>query len=146
MGAIHLTLVAIIVLMLSQVAKGAEYVASIERFGPTLSGYIEYVEEHADADEQSNALSYLQGLRHMWVFTFAAEGFKEAELLNEDITYDDMLLVAAQCVDKTPDLVLYEDLLLAEMKPNSDDEFLVAAVHDVLLVKCREWLRTQESM
>ena len=146
MRIIHLTLVAIILFGLSQIAKGAEYVASIERFGPTLSGYVEYVEEHANADEQANALSYLQGLRHMWVFTFAVEGFNKAQEVNDTITYDDMLLVAAQCVDTTPDLVLYQDLLLEEMKPALGDNFLVVAVHDILLRECRDWLRTQESM
>ena len=135
-----------VLLIISTKSYGADLEHDIKRYGPTLSGYVEYVEDIADAEMQANALSYLQGLRHMWVFTFASDGYTEAQELDADITYDEMLVVAAQCVDETPDLVLYQDLLSEEMKPSQQDEFLVVAVHDILLENCRTWLRTQESM
>ncbi len=144
MKMIHLALVGLILFGLAHVARGAEYVEDITTYGPTLSTYVEYVENIANAEEQGNALSYLQGLRHMWIFTFAVEGFDKAEEEQPGmVTYDDMLRVSAQCVATTPDLVLYDDLLREEMKPRAGDNYLVIIVHDVLLLACRKWLKSK---
>ncbi len=145
MKMIHLVLVGLILVGFALVARGADYVEDITTYGPTLTGYVEYVENIANAEEQGNALSYLQGLRHMWIFTFAVEGFKEAEeTLPGAVSYEDMLQVAAQCVDETTDLVLYDDLRLLEMSPEHGDNYFVVETHDVLLLQCRKWLRNRD--
>ena len=144
MKMIHLTLVGLILFGLAHIARGADYVEDITTYGPTLSHYVDYVENIANAGERGNALSYLQGLRHMWIFTFAVEGYEKAQDENADLSYEDMLRISAQCVNETTDLVLYDDLLREEMKPEAGDNYLVIIVHDVLLLQCRQWLKSGE--
>ena len=144
MKMIHLALVGLILFGLAHIARGADYVEDLTQYGPTLGRYVEYVETIADPQEKANALSYLQGLRHMWMYTFSIEGWNNAEEVNPDITFGEMLAVTIECIKETPDLVLYDDLRLREMKPSQSDQYLAVVVHDVLLTKCQQWLKSQK--
>ena len=145
MKMIHLALVGLILFGLAHIARGADYVEDITQYGPTLGAYVRVIERVDSNDPKLGlSLSYLQGLRHMWMYTFAIEGWNNAEEVNPDITFGEMLAVTIDCIRETPPLVLYKDLLLREMKPSQSDQYLAVVVHDVLQTKCQQWLKLQK--